>query len=465
MSSDFMHDGVGTDEQHWAHSTLTSADALPCPGAGDRVVVVAAHPDDESLGAGGLIADALRRGAEVHVVIATDGQASHPRSPTHTPLGLARRRREEVRAAIRSLSRPAKAATSATGEHCGVGVEFLGLPDGDLAAHVDVLASQIAQRLVGATHVVSPWRGDRHPDHEASAAAAAEAAADAPGCVHWQYPIWAWHWSAPDQDDLPWPDLRRLQLTPPAVEDKRAALACHRSQHTALSDAVGDEAILSPQMLAHFARDYETFVVEAVSAASRSSYFDALYDAQPDPWGLGTRYYETRKRAILLASLPRRRFARAFEPGCATGELTGELAQRCDELVAWDAAAAAAHLTRSRVGRPGVLVERRRIPVDWPEGTFDLIVLSEVGYYCADLAMLADRVAASMAPDAVLVACHWLHRAGDHPHAGGAVHDALGRGMHTIAHHREADFVLDVWSRTGSSVAAREGIVDDRDLR
>ena len=57
-----------------ASPTLPAVDP---PGAGDRLVVVSAHPDDESLGAGGLIADRSVGGPRVQVVVATDGEASH----------------------------------------------------------------------------------------------------------------------------------------------------------------------------------------------------------------------------------------------------------------------------------------------------------------------------------------------------------------------------------------------------
>ena len=131
--------------------------------------------------------------------------------------------------------------------------------------------------------------------------------------------------------------------------------------------------------------------------------------------------------------------------------------------VAWDGARIAVDRTTARLSdHPGagrVQVECARIPVNWPPGNFDLIVLSEVGYYCADLPRLKARVDDSLAADGVLVACHWRHRAPDHPVTAEAVHTALEAGLHKVVAHREADFLLDVWTRDGGSVAEAEGIV------
>jgi len=437
----FDHRTAGTDEDVWSRcAELAGLADLELPGTGARVVVVSAHPDDETLGAGGLIATLADRGVPVDVVVASNGEASHPDSPTYSPAELAARRKDEVRAAVACLAP-------------GGDVVFLDLPDGRLARHVDDIASALGR--LEPTHLVTPWQHDGHPDHQACA----EAAARVGGARHWQYPIWAWHWGGPDV--LPWPDLRRHRLDESAAKRKAAALDCHVSQHTPLSAAAGDEAILPPNVLAHFRRDSEAFVVDAPAAGA--AYFDELYAHDADPWGLGSRFYEQRKRELVLAALPRPRFRRVFEPGCATGLLTRRLAARADEVVAWDgadaavAAVAAGDAVSAIGGR--VVVERRRIPDDWPDGSFDLVVLSEVGYYCRDLDLLALRARESLTDDGVLVACHWRRPAPDHPHTAEQVHRALGAGLHPLATHVEGDFLLDVWSVSGRSVAQDDGIV------
>ena len=99
------------------------------------------------------------------------------------------------------------------------------------------------------------------------------------------------------------------------------------------------------------------------------------------------------------------------------------------------------------------------IPERWPAGPFDLIVLSEVGYYCADLAQLVHRVDESLTADGVLVACHWRHPAPLHPHGAEAVHAALGASRALVVDHAEEDFLLQSWTSSGESVARAEGIV------
>jgi SAM-dependent methyltransferase len=193
----------------------------------------------------------------------------------------------------------------------------------------------------------------------------------------------------------------------------------------------------------------------------RPGYFDELYAAADDPWDLAQRFYERRKRALLLASLPRERFTRAFEPGCALGLVTRALAQCCDEVVATDVADRAVALARRRTADlPGVTVRKAAFPEDRPIGTYDLIVLSEVGYYCTDLPALRAAVGDILSADGVLVGCHWRHDAPDHPQTAEDVHAALGTELHRLARHVEDDFLLEVWSSTAGSVARRDGILD-----
>ena len=438
----FDHLTEGTAETRWR---LDHLPVLAAPGRAERLLVLAAHPDDETLGAGGLLATCARRDVPVTVVVASDGEASHPHSPTTTPAELARRRRREVQAAVAELIP-------------GCAVRFLGLADGRLTEHRAALQAQVDHLAADCTLIVSPWSGDRHPDHEACARAAAEVA-ERRGLAHWQYPIWWWHWGDPAQDTAA--GLGRLELEPAAHAAKTRALACHASQHAPLSARPGDEAILPPGVLAHFTRPFECFVTSAGRDRSGETAvdFEALYARDDDPWGLAGRFYEQRKREIVLAALPRPRFRRVFEPGCATGLLTERLAERADEVVAWDVTERALDQARARVAGLPVTVGRGRIPDDWPEGTFDLVLLSEVGYYCSDLTALAERTLAGLADDGVVVACHWRHPAPGHAQSAQAVHRVFEERLHAVVTHVEDDFLLHVWTRTGRSVAAETGIV------
>jgi LmbE family N-acetylglucosaminyl deacetylase/SAM-dependent methyltransferase len=449
MAAVFDSHDAGTPEHIWKLAWPSTAPTLTAPVRSDRLLVLVAHPDDETLGAGGLIASAAAAGARVTIVIASDGEASHLDSPTHTPTQLGEMRRAEVTQAVSLLNANAE-------------VKFLGLPDSELAAHVDEITDCVSGCSTEVSIIATTWVGDRHPDHVACAEVGARLA-QTRGIHHWQFPIWLWHWGTPESRELTTEPLRRLCLDDAAIAAKRNALKAHASQHTPLSSEPGDEAILSASMLEHFDRDYEVFIVSDVAPAANAAYFDDLYGQDPDPWKLDERFYERRKLDLLLASLPRERFRRAFEPGCSIGVLTAELARRCDDLVAWDGARIAVDAAVTRIsGIPGdsrIRVECARIPYQWPSGEFDLIVLSEIGYYCLDLQLLRDRLENSLSADGVLIACHWRHPAPDHPFTAEAVHTVLGGGLCNVVVHREDDFLLDVWTRDGTSVAETERII------
>lgn len=440
----FDHRQPGASASMWA-PLISAAPPVGAPSADDHLVVLVAHPDDETLGAGGLLHTADRLGARTTVIVASDGEASHPRSRTHTSAELAALRRRELAAAVEVLAPRAE-------------LREPGLPDGKLADHTSELTAVLGD-VARPTQVVTTWAYDGHPDHAACAAVGAAVAADA-GARHWQSPLWAWRWGRPDgmsgRHLSERHHLVSFRLDDAARAAKDAALACYTSQHQPLSTQPGDEAILDDAMLQHFSGRIEPYLLSTTS----TEYFDGLYAQSPDPWGLAGRFYERRKRDIVLSVLPRQRFRRAFEPGCATGLLTERLAGRCDKVVAWDAAAAAVRQTTVRLADdPHVVVSSGVIPESWPDGTFDLIVLSEVGYYCRDLAALVARIESSLDSDGVVVACHWRHRAALHPHTAEEVHAALDAALPRIVTHVELDFRLDVWSREGRSVAVEEGIV------
>ncbi len=202
--------------------------------------------------------------------------------------------------------------------------------------------------------------------------------------------------------------------------------------------------------------------------SSTRLYFENLYGSHADPYGVGTRWYEARKRAVLLSALPARRFGSAYEPGCGIGELTVELAGRCDRVLASDFQQAAVEATRQRTANlPQVQVLQQQLPADWPTpnlrhgDSFDLIVLSELGYFldAAEMHTVAQRCQASLAPDGTLVACDWRRDFRERKLPTETVHQALGHlGLTPLVRHEEPDFLLQVWCRDPRSVAQREGI-------
>lgn len=192
-------------------------------------------------------------------------------------------------------------------------------------------------------------------------------------------------------------------------------------------------------------------------------YFDQLFADNDDPWAFRQRWYERRKRALTLAMLTRPRYASVFEPGCANGELSFELAPRCDRLMCCDTASAAVALARSRLsGFPHAEVQQGYLPSQWPAGEFDLIVLSELCYYLDpdDLSKLIDHALDSLTHDGQLLACHWRPAIAGCPQTGEHVHGLLQErlAMPLLARHHEADFLLDLWGHDDTSVATREGL-------
>ncbi|WP_295538142.1 class I SAM-dependent methyltransferase [uncultured Pseudacidovorax sp.] len=193
------------------------------------------------------------------------------------------------------------------------------------------------------------------------------------------------------------------------------------------------------------------------------AYFDAIYAEQDDPYGVRTRWYERRKREMLLAALPRPRFRRAYEPGCGAAALSLSLAERCDELWCSDFHPRAVATATSLLGHlPHVRVEQRSLPQEWPQdGRFDLVVLSEVSYFLTpdDVHAMAERCNASLNADGVLVACDWRPDFAGRRCPTDEVHRLLdGLGLHRLLRHEEDDFLLQVWQRSPHSVAQAEGI-------
>lgn len=191
--------------------------------------------------------------------------------------------------------------------------------------------------------------------------------------------------------------------------------------------------------------------------------FDALFEGQDDPWGFKTRWYEQRKRAITLAALPRPRYASAYEPGCANGELSAALADRCDQLLVSDGNTRALTLARARLAAlPHVRVLPAWLPAEWPPGRFDLIVISEVGYYLDTAALqdLAVRARQGLDEQGTVLACHWKAPIDGCALTGGQVHEQLGQqlGLPHLLRVDDSDFLLDVWCADATSVAQAEGL-------
>jgi LmbE family N-acetylglucosaminyl deacetylase/ubiquinone/menaquinone biosynthesis C-methylase UbiE len=441
----FSHTDTGTSESEWAARGVAALPELPLSAeelAGMTFVVLAAHPDDETLGAGGFLAKLHAAGAAVEVLLCSAGEASHPDSQTTTPEQLAAVRLEEFNTAVSGL------APDATWR-------FLELPDGQLAASAESIAQTLRATISGrpaeTVTIVAPYRHDGHTDHDALGGVAAEVAAQG-GHGLLEYPIWYWLWAA--ADDTTWESWVRVPLTDQDQQAKTRAMGAHTSQTGPLSEQPGDETLLSDSFLEHFKRPWETFAWHPSTAGSNSAadaerIFDEVHSREDDPWSYTTSWYERRKRALTLAALPEETYESGLELGCSIGTLSEELAQRCQQFLGIDASPAALTQATERLSRfPSAEARHLTMPSEWPEGTFDLVVLSETGYYLSpdELAELLARIETSTRPGGTFVLCHWRHPISGWQLDAEAVH-AMARnqlGWPTQGLYREKDFMLEI---------------------
>ena len=240
----------GTDPRAWTDDDRHRAVPALDPAPFDAVVVLAAHADDETLGAGGLLARAARAGVPVTLVVASDGAASHPGAPGTGV--LAAERAAEARAAARVL---------------GVGrVVQLQHPDGGLREARAALTTELAAVLDdllgpageerGRALVLTTWRGDGHRDHRILGEVVVELLAGRAVTLR-EYPVWLWHWGSPDHPEVPWDRFERVDLAPVDQEARLRALAAYPSQTTPRD---GQPPVLHGRFLAHARRDHDLVV-------------------------------------------------------------------------------------------------------------------------------------------------------------------------------------------------------------
>lgn len=178
--------------------------------------------------------------------------------------------------------------------------------------------------------------------------------------------------------------------------------------------------------------------------------FELKYRAESDPWNFRASAYERDRYRRILSSLDRPRYTHAFEPGCSIGELTAQLADRCDRITATDVSWTALERAQLRCSTlPNVHFDRCDLGLEMPAGGFDLIVLSEIAYYFdhVTLARIADRLQQALLPGGELVVSHWLGHSSDHVLHGDEVHRIMANelSLQLRESSRYEGFRLDAW--------------------
>ena len=399
-----------------------------------RVVAVAAHPDDETLGASACLQTLHNEGCRVDVVVASDGEAAFPTLGPAERAGLGHRRRCELAESLQAQ---------------GLGdsdVHWLGLPDSSLTEHADEIVAALRALLAEADCCLLPWPHDPHPDHRVVGEAALAAAPVTAHC--WSYPIWMWHWTAEESAEIPWRRARSHALTAAQLGRKLAGIKAFESQLERGPD--GSDPILPPDVLEHFNRDSEVLFREPRRQSAPLDRFRELSAANADPWRTADTWYERRKRSTLLAALPRERYRHAVEPACGAGALTAQLAMRADKVDAFDAVPKAAAATR-KLGLPNVTVAEAVLPEGFPDGAADLVVLSEILYYLSDedLRKTVDNAITGLASGGDLALVHWRPWAPEATRDAVEAHDlvAVRPELETLVAHRDQEFLLHVLRR------------------
>jgi LmbE family N-acetylglucosaminyl deacetylase len=224
----------GTPEEEWLRLLAGAEEWAPRPGP---LVVAAPHPDDEVLGAGGLIQSWVASGQAVTILSVTDGEASDP--GRH---GLDLVRRKELREALRIL----------TPGH--VTIERLGIPDGKVRDHANRLRQVLEEYATADATFIAPYEHDGHPDHDVVGRVCTDVAGVA-GIAVARYPVWIWHHTDPRAvRSLHW---ARFSLTGVAQRAKARAVQCFESQ---LRPASGSP-IVPRHVLKYFQRPFESFVL------------------------------------------------------------------------------------------------------------------------------------------------------------------------------------------------------------
>lgn len=415
-----------------------------------KCLVLSPHPDDESLGCGGLIAHLRENDCEVKIILTTDGSKSHPNSKQYPAEKLSALRRQEIIKALYILGVESDQISFYNGLDSALPA-FKEEGFNDFADHLlqDIAAFQPNLVLV-------PYELDPHRDHRATWQMLNQALSlFSLKLTVWEYPIWLYQNAAADDiPELTNGELKYLNISAYA-EKKNKAIYAHVSQTTKLINDDPDGFMLSPEMILNFTSGKEYFMERSKLNGGTTlpqHYFDNLYAENPDPWDFEKSEYEKEKYLKTIAAIPNKSYATALEIGCSIGVLTKMLATKCEKLLSIDISELALDMAKNRLkGNPNVEFKLAGIPSNFPEGERDLIVMSEVGYYLSieDLKRTIRLIEQNLNVGGILILVHWTHFVKDYPLSGDQVHDCFAKSAltHLEAQHTK-DYRLDVFQKS-----------------
>lgn len=422
-----------------------------------NLLVLAPHPDDESLGCGGLIALLIEAGSKVSVIFVTSGSASHT-SETFPPNILSKIRESE---AVRACS------------DLGVflpDLHFLRAPDSKLSGldenGISALVDEISRILENGefTSVAIPWRRDPHPDHMVVNRVGETVLEKIDGNItKLEYPIWLWKngtradWPM-DGEVVPY----RLNIAPVAAK-KWHAVQRHSTQLGRIIHDDPNGFVLTDDLLEPFISDFEHyFVTRRELTTLDAGYFDTLYSQQADPWNFRGSEYEHEKYRGNVQALGGGPFTNALELGCSIGIQSGMLSEICGHLIAVDISdVAISEAEKNCSDKYNIQFRQMDITKDFPEGRFDLITCCEVGYYLTvrDLGKLFVRISGALKNGGRLMLVHWTPFVPDYPISGDQVHDIFSDFADTtgdfkiVLRDRKDRYRTDIWERASGESA------------
>ncbi len=250
---DRVIEGDGTSQDAWQNwqglQDLPRLDIATCFPAQQRVCIFAPHPDDETLGCGGLLQQLAANGNPITIIHVTNGTQSHPDSSLYSPETLNTIRPKESLDALKVLGIASQVTTIA-----------LDLSDGNVFTEQALFQQKLATIIQPDDILVTPFRFDGHPDHEATGqVVTAFAKRHRLDC--YQVLIWAWHWAEPADSRIAWHWAARVDLSTEQLQRKAQAIACFESQIT-VDESTGNPPILSEQTIARISQPWEVYLYE-----------------------------------------------------------------------------------------------------------------------------------------------------------------------------------------------------------